>query len=348
MTPKTHKKRHKWWREARVYVFLYGIPLVLLFPWTNWRPDADFQASIRTRTVDFTVGHYTGTGMFTGGFGDVDFENLPRVELPGPCLWKPSVAIQSGGSTEVLRGGKVRFRNVALQSLFLPTGTAVRLEWYDQSPTGIRMVVRYKSAPAVEAASVFLDGKSVVEFRSSILSESGAPESGMINVSSADVGAARIYPAEDLRLAISVTPRPQEPGKATTLPVESDPLPLHEGSAIKFLTNDQSSILGFDNALQVSNAERKETVFQGQRLEIAKLRERGEVVALQIDKGIVIKIQARAGTLDVDGRDARPSLSEWLRANKILSTWLATAILVGSAGLTVASRIKLVKLDERN
>ncbi len=52
--------------------------------------------------------------------------------------------------------------------------------------------------------------------------------------------------------------------------------------------------------------------------------------------------------LSLDGRDIRPSLAEYLHAQKILSVWLATAILAGSAGLTIASRIKLVKLDGKD
>jgi hypothetical protein len=102
----------------------------------------------------------------------------------------------------------------------------------------------------------------------------------------------------------------------------------------------------------VTNAERKETLLQGQRLEIAKTSDRSpedpSQMSLQIKDGIAVAILGQAGVLRIDGVDARPSLAEYLRAQKVLSAWLTMAILVGSAALTVASRIKLFKLDEKD
>src|ERR1035441_1912225 len=93
-----------WLREAGIYALMYGIPLVLLFPWTGFRPDADFVASLKTSSVDLTVRHYDGVG-FAGGRADVSFEGIDRIEIPGsnsPC---------------VPQQGRVQFSNVKLQAI---------------------------------------------------------------------------------------------------------------------------------------------------------------------------------------------------------------------------------------
>ena len=253
----------------------------------------------------------------------------------------------------------------------------MRMNWYEPSPSGVTVKVLYGGIPPAPAATVFLDDKSTVEFSSSSLSESGKPESGAIHGSNDVRGLANLYPRGDLRFPVSVslctpgslrTPAParstEHGGLAAALQSPRAPetpralpaagrIPLSPGSGISFLTDDgASAILGFDNYLQVTNAERKETLLQGQRLEIAKTSDRSpedpSQMSLQIKDGIAVAILGQAGVLRIDGVDARPSLAEYLRAQKVLSAWLTMAILVGSAALTVASRIKLFKLDEKD
>jgi len=367
-------ERRKWLREAGVYAMLYGIPLVLLFPYTRFRPDAEFRASVRSQAVDFTVGSYHEPGPFIGGCADVSFESLVRVQLPGVLKWRPLSSGVGGGSTDVLWGGIVRFRNVKFHSLLLTKGTQVRVNWYELSPSGVTVNVLYGAILSAPAATVFLDDKSTVEFSSSSFSESGKPNDGKIQGSSEKRGLASLYPRGDLRFPVSLSPctpsvkpsaptRPSEPGAHAAvqspqapqtprgLPT-ADRIPLLPGSGISFLTDDGGSgILGIDNSVQVTNSERKEILLQGQRLEIASLRDRSQKdssqISLQIRDGIAVSLLGRAGVLEIDGADARPSLAEYLRAQKILSAWLVTSILVGSAALTVASRIKLVKLGEK-
>ena len=220
-------------------------------------------------------------------------------------------------------------------------------KWYEQGPTGLRMVVHYRSALQAVPATVFLDAKSVIEFASCKMSKSEEPATGAIKVSSPQAGAVSLYPSSDLRLAVSITPLASGPGNPAVLPTQGD-VPLLSGSRIRLLWKDESAIIGFDNSLDVSNADRKETIVQGQVVEIAEIRDHSQIMSLEIKDGIAAKIKGRAGFLTVDKKDERPSPAEYLRAQKILSTWLTTAILIGTAGLTVASRIRLVKLAEKD
>jgi hypothetical protein len=339
---------------------LYGIPLLILFPYTRWRPDAEFQAAVHTEAVDFTVGAYKKAGPFVGGCVDAYFGNFGRVELPG-------------GSPENLWGGKVRFRNVGFRSLFLTAGTQVRMLWYEASPDGVEVILTYKAMPSPPAATVFLTEKSTVEFQGSGFSESGVSQNGLIRVTSSGIGVASIYPQPDLRFPVSVTPcsvtKPAPPVAAEAMKAAGTPQPkavektaalpaadgiaLASASAITFFTDDgESAIVGTTNSVQVRNTDRTETLLQGQRLEIAALSDRSpgypSQISTRIKDGIDVNVLGRAGTLRIDGADARPSPAEYLRARKVLSAWLTTAILLGSALLTIVSRIKLVKLDEKD
>jgi len=378
MRKQGHVKQRMWLREAGVYGMLFGIPLVLLFPYTPWRPGADFNASVRTQAIDFVVGANRLNGPFTDSraCADLSFERFAKVQLPGTWKWKSLGGESDAVSTDVLWGGTVHFKNVKFQSLLLTKDTRVKMNWYEPSPTGVTVRVFYSAMPSAAAAMVFLTDKSIVEFTSSRFSESGKPENGRIQGSIDMRGLASLYPREDLSFPVSISPcapgsaelsppaRSGEPAKPAapqssralntsgTLPAATD-IPLSRGSRITFLTDDDSSaILGFDNTVQVTNAERKETLLEGQRLEIADVRDRSNgdpsQLSLQIKDGIAVRLLGRAGGLLVDGVDARPSQAEYLRAQKILSAWLTTAILLGSAALTVASRIKLVKLDEKD
>ena len=51
------RKDHAWLYETSVYALLYGLPLLVLFPYTGLRPDASFEAELQTEAVNFTVGH---------------------------------------------------------------------------------------------------------------------------------------------------------------------------------------------------------------------------------------------------------------------------------------------------
>jgi hypothetical protein len=97
--------------------------------------------------------------------------------------------------------------------------------------------------------------------------------------------------------------------------------------------------------VEVLNAGRKQKVLQSQSLKIADLGADSRISDLRIGKaGITVDVQGTAATLAVDGRDIRPSTVEYLRSNGILSTWVTTSLLIGSAALTIATRFGLVKL----
>jgi hypothetical protein len=359
---------------------LYGIPLAVLFPYTRWRPDGVLKASVHTEAVEFTVGDYRRAGPFTGDeCADVTFESFSKAELPGVAKWKPSGGEPGGGDTEALWGGTVAFRNVTFHSLLLTKGTRVRANWYEQIPGAVRMSVAYNAIPSsVAAATVFVNDKSTVDFTSSF-TESGSPVNGTIQSPIGVEGLAYLYPRADRRFPVSVAPCSPKPAESVAPPAKPsggtqgrrepvaaavarapetpaalppvDGIPLMPDTRITFLTDEgASAIRGFDNTVEVTNAERKHTLLQGQKLEIAGVRNRSSgdpsQLALTIKDGIVARLLGRAGVLQIDGEDGRPSLAEYLRAEKVLSAWLATAILIGSALLTVASRIKLVKLDE--
>ncbi len=78
-------KKRTWLREAGVYLLMYGIPLAILFPWSGWRPDAQFVANLKTRAVDFTIGHYEGAG-FAGDRADMPFRELRPCGTAGSRL----------------------------------------------------------------------------------------------------------------------------------------------------------------------------------------------------------------------------------------------------------------------
>ena len=368
-------KSSKWLREAGVYGLLYGIPLLILFPYPGWRPDARFQASVRTEAVDFTVSDYKKEGPFLGRCVDIYLENFRQIELPGPQRWQRPDGTTAGGSTENLWSGRVRFRSVDFKSLLLTTGTHVRVVWYEPSPDGVTVMLTYAGKPAPFGAHVFLDERSTVEFQSSRFSESGPLQSGLIVARNTGHGVATIYPIAGSPFPISVSPcaaaygspvaakssllgpstkltsalHQQAAEKVPTLH-PTDRLPLSPGSGMTFLTDaGDNALVGVNNIVQVRNAERKENLFLGQRLEIGRLEDQSlsdpSEITLQIKNGIMVNVLGRAGVLRIDGEDIRPSLAEFLRSRKVLSTWLTTSILLGSALLTIASRIKLVKRD---
>jgi hypothetical protein len=316
--PHRSDRKTSWKREAATYVLVYGIPLVLLFPGGWFRPDAEFQATVKAQAVDFTLDQYGEAGLFLGPMADISFDNIDHVEIPG-------------GPVRSLAGGRIRFRGVTFNSLLLPRGTGVRIEWYERSPTGVRMVVRYGQPLTAAAASVFLDKGSRVE-----------STSGTIDVSDAETGVSAVYARPDTRMAISLTPvdRPRGPKL-----IEQD-LPLLAQSPVRFTTEDRSSIVGNDAVVQVVNADRKDPVFQRQRLEIGGLRGGAVLTTLAVDNGIDVAVRGAAGTLRLEGRDLRPSPAEYLRAQKVLSTWITTSLLIGTAVLTVASRTRLIKLED--
>lgn len=315
-------KRRTWLREAGVYLLMYGIPLAVLFPWSGWRPGAQFVATLKTRAVDFTVGRYQGAG-FAGDRADISFESFDHVELPDQASCAPV-------------DGKVQFRNVKFQSLPLPGDTKVRIEWYPQAPTGARMVVQYPGVPP--QAKVFLDDRSSAAIGTCKLRGVGA-----------GLGAAKVYPKAGQPLILNLDPVSPDSRKPVELAFDQSRQMYPAPHGLRFRLPDQSAITGSDGNVLVLNADRKEPVRPEQELAIDALGPGTRVTDLRIAKdGIAITIDGEAGVLTLDGRDIRPSLAEYLHAQKILSVWLATAILAGSAGLTVASRIKLVKLDGKD
>lgn len=374
-----------WWREAGVYALLYGVPLLLLFPYTSCRPDAVFQTSVRCQSVAFTVGSspagkervpYRKAGPFTGGCVDLNLTRVGWVILPGAQNWKPLGKKGTGGSATELWGGAVLFRNAEFRFLSIPDGTQVRMNWYEYSPTGAELLMSYAGTPPDLGAALFLKESSTVEFQGSSLSESGEAEDGVIQIPPGGIGTAEIHRQKgDSHFAVSITPCaamaaktvPAQPAaaavvmpdgdkKSTVMPERPGGLPIAEriplapGSRVSFVNDDDSSaIFGAENSVQVKNADRTETLLPGQRLEIGKMKDPNSKdaseITLQIKDGIGVHVAGRAGVLQVDREDARPSLAEYLRANKILSVWLTTAILIGSALLTIVTRTKLVKLD---
>jgi hypothetical protein len=301
---------------------MYGIPLAILFPWSGWRPDAQFVATLKTRAVDFTVAHYEGAG-FAGDRADIGFESFDHVELPN----RDSCAAGAG---------TIQFRNVKVQSLPLPHDTKVRIEWSPQSPTGARMVVQYRGVPP--QSKLFLDEQSSASIGTCKIRGAGA-----------GLGAAKVYPKAGQPLIVNIDPVSLDSKKPVELAFDQSRQVFPGPHGMKFRVPNQSAIMVSDGNVQVLNADRKEPVRPQQEFAIDALGAETRVTDLRIGKdGIAITIDGRAGVLSLDGRDIRPSLAEYLHAQKILSVWLATAILAGSAGLTVASRIKLVKLDGKD
>ena len=175
------------------------------------------------------------------------------------------------------------------------------------------------------------------------------PVYAKIRGAGAGLGAARVYPKSGEPLILNVDPVSPDSRKPVELAFDQSRQVFPAAHGLRFRLPDQSAITGPDGNVQVLNADRKEPVRPQQELAMGALGAETRVTDLRIVKdGIAITIDGEAGVLSLDGRDIRPSLAEYLHAQKILSVWLATAILAGSAGLTIASRIKLVKLDGKD
>ncbi len=315
--------RRRLWQETLICVALFGGPALLLYPYTRWRPPAEFHATLRTGEVDFTLGvDYTGPPFFAAGRTDLAFEQLDSVKLP------------SGTSLKLRR---IRFRNVEWRTLPLSQKTRVGLKWESSNPLGIGMAVRYSVsdslAPPPAPVTVFVDQDSSAESDDGPLK---LPPDGNVE----------IYPAKDRTITISLDPHVEPSVKPSQLTFDTSyPVYLLADSSVLFNRRTGSAIVGFNSLVDVLNAGRKKKVFQSQSLILANLDSKTRISDLKIGKaGIDVDVQGEAGTLKVDGEDLRPSPAEYLRSNGVLSTWLTTALLIGSAALTVASRFKLVKL----
>ena len=229
-------KKRTWLREAGVYLLMYGIPLAVLFPWSGWRPDAQFVATLKTRAVDFTVGRYEGAG-FAGDRADISFESFDHVELPDQASCAPV-------------DGKIQFRNVKFQSLPLPGDTKVRIEWYPQAPTGARMVVQYPGVPP--QAKVFLDDRSSAAIGTCKLRGVGA-----------GLGAAKVYPKAGQPLILNLDPVSPDSRKPVELAFDQSRQMYPAPHGLRFRLPDQSAITGSDGNVLVLNADRKEPVRPG-------------------------------------------------------------------------------------
>jgi hypothetical protein len=304
--------------EALICLALFGVPALALYPYTHWRPAAEFHANIHTREVTFTSGQdYTGSGLFAGGRADLEFEHFDRVKLP---------------SGEEIKGRRIEFHNVGFQALPLLSGTRIVLQWEQSKPAGLRILASYGAAPA-PPVRVFWDRSSQAE------SDSGV-------VTSASDGNADIYPVQGYPLTINLDPHSGDPKKPGELIFDSgDPVYLSTKDPVLFVQGRHSAILGFENVVDVLNAGRKQKVLQSQVITIANLCADSRISDLRIGKaGLTVDVQGTAGTLAVDGRDIRPSPVERLRSDGTLSTWITTSLLIGSVALTIATRFGLVKL----
>jgi hypothetical protein len=309
-------------REALICLALFGVPAIALYPYTHWRPAAEFHATIHTRELTFTTGQdYTGRGLFAGGRADLVFEHFDRVKLP---------------SGEEIKGRRISFRNVSFQALPLVTGAGIVLRWEPSKPAGLSISANYGASYAGGPPSpvrVFWDRNSQAE------SDSGP-------LTTASDGNADIYPAPNRTLTISLDAHSEEPKKTGELIFDSGyPVFLSTKVPVLFTQRSGSAIVGFENVVDVLNAGRKQKVLQSQFLRIADLGAESRISDLRIRKdGMIVDVQGTAGTLAVDGRDIRPSPVEYLRSNGILSTWVTMSLLIGSVALTVATRFGLVKL----
>ena len=304
--------------EALICLALFGVPALALYPYTHWRPDAKFHATIRTRELTFTSGeNYSGSGLFAGGRADLVFEHFDRVKLP---------------SGEEIKGRRIDFHNVGFQALPLLAGTRIVLLWEQSKPAGLSISANYGTA-APSPVRVFWDRRSQAE------SDSGP-------VTSAADGNADIYPVQGYPLTISLDPHSDDPKKSGELVFDSSyPVYLSTKDPVLFTQGSHSAILGFENVVDVLNAGRKQKVLQSQVLTIAALCTDSRISDLRITKaGMTVDVQGTAGRLAVDGRDMRPSPAEYLRSDGTLSTWITTSLLIGSVALTIATRFGLVKL----
>jgi len=381
--PAASSEGSKRWRALLLYAVLFGIPLLILNPYKGPRPDAEFQAKIQTQAVSFVAGPNRDAGLLVKDQGrvDISFDGFEKVDLPSTEAWNPASGEGVGGTVDSLFGGSVRFRNVDLRRLATPAGTQVTLLWYEASKNGVTLRLFYGVAP--RTAMVALDEQSTVEFRGSRFAETGDSKEGTIHILHDGRGTAEVSP-RDGRLNVSVTPyaagsdslphlpapseKPtlestllraieQEKTKPAALPPE-DHVALLPGSGVSFLVDGSpngSAVVGDSNAVQIRNAERTETVLRGQSLEINKLTDRTRAtpgkyfpseISFQVkDDGILVNVLGRGGGLWIDGNDVRPSLAEYLRADKMLTIWLTTGILLGGYLVTILARTKLVKLD---
>jgi hypothetical protein len=145
---------------------------------------------------------------------------------------------------------------------------------------------------------------------------------------------------------MSLDPHSDDPKKPGELIFDSSyPVYLSTKDPVLFMQRSGSAVVGFENVVDILNAGRKQKVLQSQSLVIADLGVGSRISDLRIGKGgMTVDVQGTAGKLAVDGRDMRPSPVEYLRSNGILSTWVTTSLLIGTAALTVATRFGLVKL----
>ena len=311
--------RRRLFHEALICLALFGVPALVLYPYTHWRPAAEFHARVRTRELKFTVGQegYKGRGLFAGGRADLVFEHFDRIKLP---------------SGQEIKGRRISFRNVRFQALPLGAVTQIVLQWEPGKPAGLSISASYEAAPP-SPVTVFWDKDS----------QAGS-DSGPLTTTSD--GNADIYPAPNVALKMSLDPRSDDPKKPGELIFDSSyPVYLSTSAPVLFTQRSGSAILGFENVVDVLNAGRKQKVLQSQSLQIADLGADARISDLRIRKdGMTVDVQGTAGALAVDGRDIRPSPVEYLRSNGILSTWVTTSLLIGTAALTVATRFGLVKL----
>ena len=206
------------------------------------------------------------------------------------------------------------------------------LQWEPDKPTGLSISATYGANPP-SPVRVFVDQHSQAE-----------SDFGPLAIASD--GEADIYSAPNNALMISLDPHSDNAKKPGELTFDSSyPVYLSTKDPVLFTQRTGSAIVGFENVVDILNAGRKQKVLQSQSLTIANLRAESRISDFRIGRlGMTVDIQGTAGTLNVDGRDIRPSPVEYLRSNGILSTWITTSLLIGTAALTVATRFGLVKL----
>jgi len=168
-----------------------------------------------------------------------------------------------------------------------------------------------------------------------------------MRVSSAQIGAAKLFLPPDNRLTFSVTPRTLETKRPNKLSL-ADNLPLGLGTAIEFQQKGESAIWGFDSTIQIDNTGRKERVSRGDDLQVAAVGERSALIAVEIDDGIVLKLQGVSGVLRIDGADARPSLLEVLESKTVIHRWLAITCLAWTTICTFMAQFRSNIVDDED
>jgi hypothetical protein len=123
---------------------------------------------------------------------------------------------------------------------------------------------------------------------------------------------------------------------------------LDEGSSISFLTNQGTNgIHAFDdNTLELANFSRKMQIGR-EVVEIADVDRDTRARVSADDKGLTVQLKGASRRLLVAGMDQRPSWVEYLQARRDLTAWLTTAILIGGTALTVLTRLKLIRLEDK-